>query len=63
MIDVSKVYDPSIFMFHNGRVAVQRGSNVSNIPLTSNVLFDTLGKLDSVETARKVIDDIDDLCN
>lgn len=61
--NIEEVFKQHNYLGYNGRLAVQVGSDINNIPLSLNILFDTLGNLDSVEIARKVIDDIDDLCD
>jgi hypothetical protein len=60
--NIEEVFKQHNYLDDNGKLAVQVGGNITNIPLSLNVPFDTLGKLNTVELARKVIDDIDNLC-
>jgi hypothetical protein len=60
--NIEEVFKQHNYIDNNGYLAVQVGGNIADIPLSLNVPFDTLGKLNTVELARKVIDDIDDLC-
>lgn len=61
--NIEEVFKQHNYLDYNGYLAVQIGGDINIIPLSLNVPFDTLGKLNTVELARKVIDDIDDLCD